>query len=215
MKSNYSRFVSSLEIVYSLFLAVGISTLLMNAHWDIQYFLLVTICILTLIRFFFAPSKNIECVLLNISKSSISVEMQNNQYRNVMLIDVPILFLHAAIFMLMCANAGKSHSYVYFFWAFAFLLILNSFWLIYISHRMDNIKRKCAYNTEFWMRNNMWHALFIALFIIIIQYGYFLYFLINNFDFYIYIISWFMLYLLSFSNCIIDLYKTFRTYLFD
>lgn len=209
---QYHKFIEALEIVYSLFLAVGLSVLLLNFRFAVSYWSLVLICILTLIRFFFAPSKNIELLIEKIKESNAGEKTKNRNYRLVLLIDTLTLFIHAILFTMMCQFALLNEGHLQFYYSFFVLLVLNFIWLKSICFRIKKLGGICKKSINFWARNNMRFAIpigFIASFVLlgkIFPMG-----------------SWFpltekicfvTLFILAFANCFWDLKNTYKTYLF-
>lgn len=216
---NKSRFINAIEIIYSLLLAVGLydATINLSRKDPIELLfnlLFVGLCVLILIRFFFAPSKNIALVIKNISNSTLSPKERNKKYRYVMLVDIPILFLHAIIYILICKCLDGIYVLIncqMFFTWFAILLILNGSWLTHIKERLEKMGKKCPPYIKFWAQNNVYSFLGIYFFLV-------LSFLTLDFDSkcffefkwqYIYMI---VLLILAYLNCYIDLLKTYKAY---
>lgn len=160
-----NNFISILEIVYSLFLAVGLSNLLFNFEFTATYISLLIICIFLITRFFFAPSKNIEGLLNKINERGESYKFRNLQFNAVIWLDVPVLFAYAVLFSIMCSFVPKHTdiAYLAFFSGFALLLIVNSVWLFFIEYRKGDCKDSDDSSLRFWAYNNLLFAFIISL----------------------------------------------------
>lgn len=202
-RQKYSKFIEALEIIYALFFAVGLYNVLSKLTIDWFYISSLVVCVAILIRFFFAPSKNIETVIENIDKSDLSSKEKDKRYRNVLLADVPILFLHAVIIVKMCDYITKvsfSEPNVGFFWSFFFLLITNAIWLRWIEHRIEKFKEECEENIKFWMKNNILFSIPILIILCLPS-------ILPKLRFILLLIC-------ASGNCILDLWVTYKAYLF-
>lgn len=213
--SKCHKFIESLEIIYSLFLAVGLSNLLLNPNFSLFYGTSLIICGFTLIRFFFAPSKNIEFLVNKIRESELEEEKKDNGYRLTLLIDTPILFIHAILFTMMCKFAQQDNMrYVQFFYtSFFLLLVVNFGWLKSICYRVKKFGSSCENNISFWAKNNISFAIPIGIIIFLI---------LPTVQVFVKK-DWFMaieysclgiLFILGLLNCIRDLKNTYKIYLF-
>lgn len=212
--SKCHKFIESLEIIYSLFLAVGLSNLLLNPNFSLFYCTSIIICGFTLIRFFFAPSKNIEFLVNKIRESELEEEKKDNGYRLTLLIDTPILFIHAILFTMMCKFAQQDMGYVGFFYTcFSLLLVVNFGWLKSICYRVNKLGSSCGNNINFWAKNNISFAIPIG----IIGFLIFLtdkIFIKNDWFIPIEYLCLSVLFILGLLNCIRDLKNTCKIYLF-
>lgn len=206
-EKTIKNFINVLEIVYSLFLAVGLSNLLFKFEFTATYISLLFICVLVITRFFFAPSKNIEDLLNKINEKGEKYKYRDHQFNVVMWFDVPILFIHAIIFSIMCSFVAKGE-YITYFASFFFLLIVNSFWLFIVEYRIRDGKESNYPAKKFWAFNNLVYACIIVFVLFLANINYFSLYLFNiNIVFYI-------LFILGLSNCLIDLMTQYKTYLF-
>lgn len=194
-KDYGKRFIEILEIIYAIIMACGVAIILgkLSEYYpnvSLDKWLSIIISIFVLIRFFFAPSKNIKMLVRRAKKLRLFI----------MPFDVLVLLAHSFIFYLMCLEVDKVE--MFYFWFFI-LLAGNSIWLILIWLRLrkDEIpykiifKRKIPYIT-IWSINNLIFVL-----------SFFIYFKkLDNWE------IWFVLALL---NSMIDLLITYPYYFED
>ena len=201
------NFIGALEIVYSLFLAAGLSNLLFRFEFTATYFSLLSISVLVITRFFFAPSKNIEDLLNRINEKGRGYRLRELQFNLVVFCDVPILFIHAILFSIMCSFAARGNYFVYFQYFF-WLLIVNSFWLFFIRYRANHVSKKGGHcrSKVFWAYNNLLSAGVMLLLLTKISFLSYYLFNIN--------IIYYLLFIIGFLNCLADLTTQYRTYLF-
>ena len=158
------RFITIVELVFAFFMTASLYSVI--EHLDITVFqnlLKFGLCTLILIRFFFAPTSNIECMLVYTRKS-------NWRRWSILFWDFPALIMHAAFFYFICT----------FFWKYAYLnnrepflyflslLIFNSLWLSTISYRLwkwEKIEKRRIYRFYVWIWNNLSFSILISLFI--------------------------------------------------
>ena len=85
-----------------------------------------------------------------------------------MWVDIPILFAHAVIYILICKCFKGIYALIncqmFFFW-FMILLVLNGAWLTHIKERLENMQKRCPAYIEFWAKNNIYFSLGILLFL--------------------------------------------------
>lgn len=207
-EKSIKNFIDVLEIVYSLFLAVGLSNLLFNFVFSATYLSLLFISVLIITRFFFAPSKNIEGLLIAINDKGEDYKYRNHQFSAIMWFDVPILFFHAVIFSIMCSFVSKQTDIVYsaFFYGFILLLVLNSFWLYFIEYRKGKQKKTDDSSLVFWASSNLIFAFIMSL--ILCNTAYFNVTILNTKIIYI------ILFIFGSANCLLDLSTQYKTYLF-
>jgi len=153
--------IKILELIYSLIFAVGITILVEDPRIAMDfdtayYFFLIFLFLLILIRFFFAPSKIIGVLLehwLSENKSTKrGVDIKKFIF---LLIDVPVMFSHAIIFVFMCRYATKETNYFLAFNSLSFLLFLNAVWLLVVFLRVHKkTDSETIKNSKHWMINN-------------------------------------------------------------
>ena len=147
-ESGLNKLIYILEIVYAILLSWGFARVAERfSARDLFYWLCMLIALLTLIRFFFAPSHNVGVVvkLINNSKGSSRV---------VVFFDISLLIAHSFVFFRMCyAMADKR--YDFFFRDFAILLLINAFWLETIRLRQERAKTNPHDKHLFWETNNL------------------------------------------------------------
>ncbi len=123
------KFIEIMEIIYAIILACGVVKIVEVFQWDIPLdrWLSILIAVFVLIRFFFAPSKNIKILV----KKGIGWKWSIMPY------DVLILITHSFIYYCMCLKIQEIEIfYLYFF----ILLFVNSSWLFTIWFRLKNEK---------------------------------------------------------------------------
>jgi len=216
---KYAKFISILEIVYSLFLAVGLATLFREFNLSVLYLCYTIISLLVLTRFFFAPSKNVEYLINNIYEANIKPIYKANYYRIVLLFDIPILFAHAYLFNLMCSNVGTKTIINYpFFYSFVLLLIINWAWLKLINKRTIKLGNKCSRYLDFWANNNITFSILMITVLLFGKYYKLIYpkeaLMLNNCPLSLSFVGNIALMVLAIGNCFRDLWRTYRTYLF-
>lgn len=149
------RFIEILEIIYAIIFACGVAKMLEKFTEPEDYlsnpvkiWLSVFILILVLIRFFFAPSKNVKVLVARTKKKC---------RKWIMPLDITTLLAHSFIFYLMCLEIDNVEKF--YFWFFI-LLTLNALWLfsIWIRLRKENISY-----IKIWSINN---SIFIILYLI-------------------------------------------------
>jgi len=159
-ESDLNKFIYILEIVYAILLSWGFARVAERFTVnDIFYWLCMLVALLTLIRFFFAPSHNVGVVarLINNSKSAARV---------VIFFDISVLIAHSFIFFRMCYALGDKR-YDFFYRDFAILLLLNAFWLATILYRQRRARVNPHDKHFFWQTNNaVCGAVILTLFLI-------------------------------------------------
>lgn len=161
------RFIKIVEIVFAFFMAASLYSTLQYLGTDIfQDILKFLLCGLILIRFFFAPSSNIECML---------IYTRHRIWRQLSILfwDFPVLIMHAMLFYFISTTFWKEgywpyfNNYTPFVW-FLFLLVLNSFWLSTISYRLwvwEKVEQRRIYRFYVWIFNNVAFSVWILIFI--------------------------------------------------
>ena len=150
------RFINIMEIIYAIILACGVVRIVdvgFEKPENISVGLVssLLICIFVLVRFFFAPSKNIKILGLR----------GWGMKWTIMLFDVPVLIIQSFIYYYMCS---KIDSFEAFYQAFFVLLFVNAMWLILIRVRLW--KEDITY-AQIWTFNNL---AFVMLYLISLQF---------------------------------------------
>ncbi len=202
-------FIDKLEIVYAILIAWGFAYIAKIFQWDWEYWQYLTICALVLMRFFFAPSRNLKVIADVTRKRPI-------WQRVIFFWDVPILIAHSFIYYRMCKIVGaccinipKSYYLVFYLC----LLLLNVIWLWSISIRLYFFNKELHPDAKkptfmcfiIWSTNNFVHIVIFAVLCILNSYS---------------IIDLFgkdksFLFIFALSNCIVDFFFTAPYYLFD
>ena len=115
------------------------------------------LCALILIRFFFAPSSNIEIMLFHTRK--------NLRRKLYIFIDFVVLIIHAVVFYFICNSFFpipeknywfylKQNEFTPFIWIL-FLLILNALWLIMVQRRIYIYEKRLIWRYCVWIFNNV------------------------------------------------------------
>ena len=191
------RFIEILEIIYAIIFACGIAIMLekifMEKSSDIhplQILSSVIVTIFVLVRFFFAPSKNVKILVTKSSEDGIK------RWRKwIMPGDIVVLLVHSYFFYMMCLEIKNIESF--YLWFFI-LLFWNAGWLFTIWGRLK--KEKISY-IKIWSKNNIG---FVILYLITLA----IYFKFNI-ALWIMGIIWFIL---AMNNSFIDLFKTYNDY---
>jgi len=142
------KFIEIMEIIYALILACGVVKIVEIFQKGFQFisfniWFSILIAVLVLIRFFFAPSKNIK----------ILGEKAKGWKWSIMPFDGVFLLGHSFIFYYMCLNIENIEI---FYRSFFSLLIVNSIWLFTIWLRLKKedivyIKIWCVSNFFFFI----------------------------------------------------------------
>ncbi len=158
-ESGISKFIYILEIVYAILLSWGFARVAERfSACDLFYWLCMLVALLSLIRFFFAPSHNVGVVARLINN-------RPGAARTVIFFDISVLLAHSFVFFRMCyAMADKR--YGFFYRDFAILLLLNALWLATIRHRQQRARISPHDKHLFWEANNfICGSLILALFL--------------------------------------------------
>ncbi|MCK4824614.1 hypothetical protein KA005_53170, partial [bacterium] len=121
------KFIEIMEIIYAIILACGIVKIveIFQKNITIELTSSLLISVLVLVRFFFAPSKNIKII-----------GMKGVGWKwLIMPFDVPVLIAHSFIYYCMCLNIQEIEK---FYSIFFILLFVNSVWLFSIWFRLKN-----------------------------------------------------------------------------
>lgn len=180
------NFISIMEVLYGIVLALSLALIVEKYKLNLSYSCGVILSVFVLVRFFFAPTKNIVCL----GKKGMPLKWL------IMIFDVPILMLHSVFFYFMCKelSAGNVDFYKYF----SYLLALNFFWLGTIWLRYCKGKKACPIYIKIWTLNNI---LFAGLILIILS-------IFPD-------VTWMILFFTAMLNCFIDLGSTYPYYLRD
>jgi hypothetical protein len=147
------RFIACLEVIYALILACAVVKVVDVIQLDISFSLatywhILLISCLFLIRFVFAPYKNIKIL----GEKAIGWKW------TIMPFDGIVLLLHSFVFYYMCLNIKD---FEIFYRSFFYLLLLNALWILTIILRTrDN----SIHPNRIWFYNNL---IFVLLYLII------------------------------------------------
>lgn len=195
------RFIQILEIIYAIIFACGaaemIEKIFMEKSNNIHPFLIgtsVIVAILVLIRFFFAPSKNVKVLVKKSDKKGRKWIMPG---------DIIVLIAHSVLFYLMCLKIKKLES---FYFLFFILLLLNAIWLFIIRVRLRKlgVKKETISYMKIWSENNI---ICVAIYFLSLVF----YHCNPFFSVPILIIGMFW-FILALVNSVWDLFKTYDAY---
>ena len=178
--SGGNKFIYILEIVYAILLSWGFARVAerFTVH-HIFYWLCMLVSILTLIRFFFAPSHNVGVVVKLIKN-------RKSAARIIVFFDIPLLIAHSFVFFRMCYALGDLR-YDFFYRDFSILLLLNAIWLITITFRQKRAKINPHDKHVFWLLNNsICGILILGLFLFKVEIG--------------------LMFIVAIINCVLDLW---------
>jgi hypothetical protein len=201
-------FIDNMAIVYAILIALGFSQLACKFRNDWEHWQLLIVSSLVLIRFFFAPSRNL---------ATIAEAAENRPFwqRLLFLWDVPLLIAHSFVFCSIClygttgdpqnsAEPSKSLDvYGYYFAFFLYFLTMNVVWLLSISIRLRLLKRAGPRRFITWTINNSIHVVLFMVLLLADRIR-----LIDIRGAHLY-----LLFILAFSNCLFDLMLTAPDYL--
>lgn len=160
---------------------------------------------LVLIRFFFAPYKNLKRII------NFGPEFKANGakqfYSLVLLIDVPILLFHAVLFYEMGTNIDDARFFILFFYL---LLLMNVIWLKWIQKRLFDLKAPNIEAYDQWIKNN-WLCIKLGIAVCVIYIAFLFVYPGINTEFYCKV----GFILIAFYNCCRDLLRTQFEYLTD
>lgn len=205
-KNTELDFVDKLEIVYAILIAWGFASVAKKFRWDWEYLQYLIICTLVLMRFFFAPSRNLKAV------AKVSKERPIWQ-RVIFFWDVPILIAHSFIYYQMCilVEACSINLPKFYLFFYLLLLLLNVIWLSSIILRLGYLHKEMLTDDEkslikylwIWLANNFIHIVIYAILCISNSY--------TNIDIFGKHLS--LLFVFALTNCIIDFFFTAPVYL--
>jgi len=186
-QEGINKFIYILEIVYAILLSWGVARVAerFTVH-HMFYWLCMLVSLLTLIRFFFAPSHNIGVVAKLIGG-------RKGSARVVIFFDISALVAHSFIFFRMCYALGDKN-YHFFFRDFSILLLVNTLWLATITFRQRRAKISPHDKHLFWQLNNfICGTLILGLFLIKADLA--------------------LIFLIALVNCVLDLWTCAPYYL--
>lgn len=203
---QFIYFIDKAEFIYAILMAVGFA---MSAEQVLRanYGTLIPLLIINafvLMRFFFAPSRNLRTAAL-IVEDKLKIQWV------VFLLDFPFLLFHSFAYFAMCYafRLGEGSTIRFYQWLML-LLLSNVVWLFIIVLRMRKLpkEKKKDYPTFLrWIRNNSIHLVIFGL-------SWLLFWWVKklidiNID------GWFygLLFLIAFSNCCFDFILTASSYL--
>lgn len=151
LHKRFDDFISRAEIIYAIFMTWGYATaaeaLIKAKNW--ANFPLLLIATFVLIRFFFAPTRNLYTAAL-----------VSEKYRRwhwvVFAVDFPLLILHSFAYYTMCiaVTGGSENAFRFYQW-FIILLSTNVLWLASIALRMRLFEESRHFLTYIeWCVNN-------------------------------------------------------------
>lgn len=151
LHKKFHDFIVRAEVIYAIFMAWGFASsaeaVIKSKTWG--NFPLLVIITFVLIRFFFAPTRNLYSAAL--------ITEENPRFRwIVFLFDFPILLFHSFAYYTMClaVSSGGEDAYRFFQW-FIILLAANVVWLVSIAARMNFFGKGRHYWTFIkWSINN-------------------------------------------------------------
>ena len=151
LHKKFDDFIVRSEIIYAIFMAWGFASsaeaIIRQRNW-INLPLLV-ISTFVLIRFFFAPTRNL-------SSAALVTEKRPRWRWLVFMVDFPFLIFHSFAYYTMClaVREGADNSFRFFQW-FIILLTVNVIWLSSIAFRMRILGKKKHFKTYIkWCINN-------------------------------------------------------------
>jgi len=151
LHKKFDDFIIRSEIIYAIFMAWGFASsaeaVIRQKSW--VNFPLLIISTFVLIRFFFAPTRNL-------FSAALVTEKTPNLRWLVFLVDFPFLILHSFAYYTMCiaVREGDYNSFRFFQW-FIILLAANVIWLASIALRMRLFGKKKHFWTYIkWCINN-------------------------------------------------------------
>lgn len=121
------KFIDIMEIIYAIVLACGVVKVVevLDKGVPLKIWASILISVLVLVRFFFAPSKNVKAI----GKKGVGWKW------SIMPFDIPVLMAHSFIYYYMCYKISDIELFYRFFFI---LLMVNSFWLFFIWFRLRN-----------------------------------------------------------------------------
>lgn len=204
-KSKQHQFIKITELIFAFFITASLYSaldqicqlIIKNTSSLPSCFFKFLLCSLILIRFFFAPTSNMACMLVYTKKTLW-------RKLSILLWDFPALIFHATFYYLICNSFWNDKNRLVllnnitpFFW-FLCLITINFIWLITISMRLWywSKQKKRIFRFYVWIYNNLFFSIYFALFIISEVKGQLVFLMIGGF-----------------LNCLIDILLTAPDYL--
>jgi len=151
LHKRFDDFIMRAEVIYAIFMAWGFASsaeaVIRQKTW--VSFPLMVISTFVLIRFFFAPTRNLH-------SAAMTTEHCHRWHWLVFVADFPLLVFHSFAFYTMCLalSLENGNAYRFFQW-FVILLSANVIWLASIAFRMRIFGRDRHYLTFIkWCVNN-------------------------------------------------------------
>jgi len=151
LHKRFEDFICRAEIIYAIFMTWGYATaaeaIIKAKDWN--NFPLLLVATFVLIRFFFAPTRNLYTAAL-------VSEKYKRWHWVVFALDFPLLILHSFAYYTMCqAIAASGENAFRFFQWLVILLSTNVFWLASIALRMRFLDERRHFLTYIkWCINN-------------------------------------------------------------
>lgn len=215
LHKRFEDFICRAEIIYAIFMTWGYATaaeaVIKAKNW--VNFPLLLIATFILIRFFFAPTRNLY-------SAALVSEKYKSLHWVVFALDFPLLILHSFAYYTMCIaiTGGSENSFRFFQWL-VILLSTNVFWLASIALRMRLFEESRHYLTYIaWCANNfVTVAAFYAVYTVLSGSGlkFFEFFftkqlpiVINSVHYAYWVFFW-----IALLNCFVDILLTSSDYL--
>ena len=154
-EKQFAKFINIMDVLYAVLMAWGIAKVAENFKFELSHALPSIIAGIVLIRFFFAPARNL---------SNIAWQTQYKWFAqiSIFVFDIPLLFLHSFFYYRMCHSIWE-FKYDYFYQWFLGLLAINVFWLFLILAREWRWKKEKFYQHICWGINNLLCLIFVAI----------------------------------------------------
>ena len=154
--NGVNKFIYIVEFVYAILLSWGFARASERfmVHY-LFYWLCMLVSLLTLIRFFFAPSHNVGALVYSLPMNIVNA-------RKIIFLDIPIMIAHSLLYYRMCYNASMQ-LYDLFYFDLMILLILNAAWLFWIRKRIEYCKKSVPAKFSFWIGNNLVFAALLGI----------------------------------------------------
>lgn len=156
-KNIDDRFIEIVEIIYAIMLTLGVNKVfqtvltedILRKLFYQPVFYTGFICMFVLLRFFFAPCRNVK-----------ALGNANVKWKHLIMPIHILIFLsiHAALYYLMCTHL-EIEKIVYFYGSFVALLVINFIWLFLICCTLKRVRR---WFFCIWSWNNLIFAIIIG-----------------------------------------------------